>query len=318
MLSLYYIINMMKQSKKIRLMLEYIGLKILVFLISLMPWGLAVKFGEIFGLLITKFTPKRYNRAKRDIQKAFPQKTPDEVDAIAKESFKNIGRMAAEFIKASRMSKEELLGRIETHNAQEVAKYVNAGRGAILHLGHFVNWEILGIWVGHVFEKVAFVAKPQGNAYSDRLLTQMRTSSGAKGISSQNPFFSCSKMIKKGYLISILSDQSVLTPAAVYMNFLGRPAEVGVMTAVLSIKLQAPVIPIRPGRRDGKIIVHAEDALIPPAEYSQQAVYDFTRRLMDKYEEWIRKSPETWLWGHNRWKREEIALKKMGEQSFND
>jgi KDO2-lipid IV(A) lauroyltransferase len=253
---------------------------------------------------------------KKDIQKAFPDKSAAEVKEIATESFINIGRMSAEFVKSVSRSRTRLFKRIELHNFEEIIKRNNEdGLGAILHIGHFVNWELIGLAAGYMLKKIAFVARPQSNPYVDAEITKMRTFSGAVKISSYNsPFFACFKYLKKGYMIAILSDQSV--PASpLYMNFLGRPAEVGARSAVLALKMQIPVFPVFPYRKNGKIIIEAQPAIIPSEHYSQKAVYDLTKQLNDKYEEWIRKEPQSWLWAHNRWKREKHSLKKMQQQT---
>jgi KDO2-lipid IV(A) lauroyltransferase len=305
----------MKSTQKIRFILEFAALKCLVFAIRALPWFIAVKFGEFFGLLISKIVYKRFERAVKNIQKTFPDKTPKEVKTIATESFINIGRMAAEFIKASSMSRKKLFKHIEFYNIEEIIKRNNTdGLGGILHIGHFVNWELLGLAAGYVFNKTAFVARPLSNPYVDAQLTKMRTSNGLAKINAYNPFFASFKYLKKGYMIGILSDQSVAS-SPLYMNFLGRPAEVGAMSAVLSIKMQVPVYPAFPHRKNGKIIIDILPPILPPAQYSQQAVYDLTRKLNDIYEDWIRKEPSSWLWAHNRWKREKHSFKKMQEQN---
>ncbi|MDR0734699.1 MAG: hypothetical protein LBG16_03260 [Elusimicrobiota bacterium] len=304
----------MKRSKKLRFLAEYAGLKCLVSVIRLMPWVLAVKFGEIFGFIVSKIIRKRFARAVKDIQKALPQKTRQQATKIAKESFKNIGRMTAEFVKASAMDKKNLLKHVELRNFEQMLERNNKQNlGAIVHIGHFVNWELTGLVAGHVLKKMAFVARPQSNPYVNEELTKMRTSSGAAMISAYNPFFQCFKYLKKGYMLGILSDQSVAS-SEIYMDFLGRSAEVGGMSAVLAIKMQLPVYPARPYREGGKIIIEIQPPLTPPAQYSQQAVFDFTRRLMDKYEEWIKQAPQDWLWAHNRWRREKQTLQKIAER----
>lgn len=305
----------MKPAKKFRLIIEYLGLKSLVFIIRLMPWNLAVKFGELFGLLLIPAMHKRFKRTKKDIIKAFPEKTKEEAYAIAKESWLNMGRMAAEFVKASQISKEKLSRHIEFRNFEKLKQLNDTGKGAIFHAGHFVNWEVVGLMAGYFFKRISFVARPQSNPYVDKELTKMRTKSGNTMLNAYNPFFSCFKMLKKGYMIGILSDQSAFTDAAFYMNFLNRPAEIAPMTAVLSIKMQVPVVPARATRENGKIIITAEEPIFPPkGPYSQQAVWDLTKILMGKYEDWIRKDPASWLWAHNRWKREKQALEKMQKQ----
>lgn len=287
----------------------------MILLIRLMPWNIAVKSGELLGSALTLIIRKRYARTIQDIKKAFPEKSDEEILKIAKESWRNIGRMAAEFVKAAYMKDEEILSKLEFINLDNMKKFNEQGQGFILHLGHFTNWEIAGLAVSALFKNVSFIAKPQTNIYVDKEVNRLRSVKGAHYISAYNPFFSCLKTLKKGGMISILSDQSVHA-SKLYMPFLGRPAEVSPLTAVLSLKAQVPVLPVRIYRKNGKIIIENTEVIMPPkVEYSHQAVFDYTVLLKSKLEDFIRLAPETWLWGHNRWKREQDCIKAMQEQA---
>lgn len=293
---------------------QYLGLKALIFLIRLMPWGFALKFGEFLGRTLTLVIRKRYHRTIQDIQKAFPEKSEKEVKAIALESWQNIGRLAAEFVKACYMPDDKILSKTEIHGLDEVINLNKQGKGCILHLGHFTNWELAGLVISIICKKVCFVAKPQTNPYVDGEVNRLRCKKGARFISAYNPFFSCLKALKKGGLISILSDQSVHA-SKLYMPFMGRAAEVAPLTAVLSLKTGVPVFCIRITRKNGKIIIENTERIDPPqVDFSHKAVYDYTVLLKSKLEEYIRLSPETWLWGHNRWKREQDSIKAMEKQ----
>jgi KDO2-lipid IV(A) lauroyltransferase len=306
---------MIKPPRKLKLMVEYVGLKFLVLVIKVMPWSLAIKSGEVLGSLLPAFLPRRYKRTKSDIERAFPRKSPQEIEKITKESWVNIGRMSSEFVKCSQMSKAELTQRVEFRNFEPLLEHNRQGKGGILHIGHFVNWEVIGLAAGYAFDKMSFVARPQSNPYVDKQLTRMRTASGSKMISSYNPFFSTFKMIKKGYMVGILSDQSAKTEATFYMNFMGRPAEVAPMTAVVALKLGTPIYPVKVRRENGKIIIEAQQPIYAPhMKYSTKTSFDLTRTLMKKYEEWIKEDPASWLWAHNRWRREKHSLDKMGKQ----
>jgi KDO2-lipid IV(A) lauroyltransferase len=296
--------------KKFRLLSEYIGLKLLIILIGILPWGIAVKFGEGLGVLLSKFLPNRYKRTIKDIQKAFPEKTPEEAQKIALESWRNIGRLAAETAQAAISSKEKLFSKIEIRNADKAMKDNAQGKAGLIHIGHFTNWEIYGLMSGALFTKIAFIARPQSNKYVDKELTKIRTKYGGKMINAYNPFYSCFKALKQGYMIGILSDQSV-SSAKLYMNFLNRPAEVAPLTAMLAIKMQLPVYPVRVFRENSKIVGDMQQAVYPPKEYSHEALFSFTRQLQEIYEGWIRLDPGSWLWAHNRWRREHEAARRM-------
>ncbi|MDR1684345.1 MAG: lysophospholipid acyltransferase family protein, partial [Elusimicrobiota bacterium] len=198
---------------------------------------------------------------------------------------------------------------------EEVLAYNRAGKGGVLHIGHFNNWEVLGLAAGYIFDKMAFVARPQANKYVDAELTKMRVSTGSVMVNSYNPFFSSFKLLKKGYMIGILSDQSVITTSSLYMNFLGRPAEVPPMSAVLALKLRLPIFPVKSRREGGKLIITAQAPILPgDTPYSDEAVTALTAKLYQEYESWIKENPSSWLWAHNRWKREARVKKIMDAQ----
>ena len=299
--------------KKFAHYFEYLGLRFLIFILSLMPEKALIKFGEFMGLVLTKVMPNRYKRSITDIQKVFPNKTPEECRKIAKKSWINIGRIVTEFASALKLPKEEIVKKIRFVNCDKFFKENAEGKGGILLLGHFANWELLGLSTAIKTKKMAFVAYPQNNHYVDEYITKLRSTFGSKLISSHNPFFACFRALKRGTLVAILADQSVIS-SKFYMNFLNRPAEVSPMPAVLSLKTGVPVHCLEFYRDGDQLVAHCSETIYPPqVEYSTQAVADFTKVLQAKLEQNVLDHPSDWLWAHNRWKREEEAHKAMEE-----
>lgn len=301
---------------KIFYYLEYLGLKLLLNTLALLPEKWLIPIGEKVGLLITKLMPKRYKRSISDIQKTFPKKTLQECQKIAKESWQNIGRITVEFAKTTKLPKEEVIKKIHFIDTEKLFADNHKGQGGILHLGHFANWEVLGLVATLKAKKMAFVALPQNNLYVDKYICNLRSTFGSKMISSYNPFFACFRALKKGYLIAILSDQSVGS-SKLYMNFLDRPAEVGPMTALLSLKANVPVYCIDTYREDNQIIAKCTETIYPPqVQYDEQVLYDYTKLLKGKLEDYIIKHPQDWLWAHNRWKRQDECKKAMDREQL--
>ena len=293
--------------------LQYLGLKFFIKTLAIMPENFILKFGEIIGLILTKVMPNRYTRSVVDIQKVFQNKTHKECQEIARNSWINMGRIVAEFAKATRFSKEQILQKVRFENCDEFFKTNSGGKGGILLLGHFANWEILALAAAIKTTKMASVAYPQNNKYVNDYICKLRKMFGINLISSHNPFFASFRAIKRGALLAILADQSVIS-SKFYMNFLNRPAEVSPLPAVLSLRTGAPVHCIEIYRQDKCVIVRCTETIYPPqVHYSTQAVYDFTKILQAKLEENVRNHPSDWLWAHNRWKREVQARKAMNE-----
>jgi Lauroyl/myristoyl acyltransferase len=296
--------------------IEYLALKTLAICLGILPWKMALKIGEGCGVFLTWALAKRFKRSVYDIQKAFPAKSKKEVKEIAKESWRNIGRILAETAQISLMSKEKMLEKIEFVNFDNLIKVNHSGKPTILHMGHFVNWELFAVAGSTLFKNMLSVGKPQTNPYVNKAINNLRTRYGSRVTSSYNPFFTCMKALKQGAMLGIVSDQSVIS-SPLYMNFLNRPAEVAPMTAFLSLKLNVPVYPIRMYRKNGKVYAEAYDPVLPPQEkFSHELLIKYTEQLKNIYEDWIRKDPASWLWAHNRWKREKKCLQKMKEAGY--
>lgn len=293
--------------------LQCLGLKCLINILAVLPENFIVKVGENIGLLLTKLMPNRYKRSVADIQKAFPNKTIKECEQISKESWANIGRIITEFAKATRLNKKQISKKFRFINCERLFQENHEGKGVILLLGHFANWETLGLVTAIKAKKMSFVAYPQNNKYVNDYLAKLRGLFGSKMISSYNPFFSAFRALKRGYMVAILADQSVGS-SKLYMDFLGRPAEISPLPAVLSLKTGLPVYHITMYREGKQIVVKCTDLIYPPqVPYSTEILYDYSKELKKKLEEDILAYPSDWLWAHNRWKREDEVKEKMNK-----
>ena len=67
--------------------IQYLGLKLLVTILTLMPEKFVIKAGCVIGRLLTKVMPNRYKRSVKDVQKVFPDKSEKECREIAQKSW---------------------------------------------------------------------------------------------------------------------------------------------------------------------------------------------------------------------------------------
>lgn len=280
----------------------------------LLPWNASLKFGMFCTGLAAKLMSKRFKNNMRNIALALPEKSEKEVYHICMDSWRNMGRTAAEFIKCARMSKEKLLEITELRNSAFFDECVKNNRPFILHVGHFPNWEVFGIAISARGVEKAVVAQGLKNPFIDKEIERMRSLYNGRVLSTDNPFFSCVKWLKSGKPLCILSDQNAYK-SEVYSKFFGRWCACSPLTPLLSIKLQIPVIPAKLYRENGKFIGEALEPVFPSKDYSQEAVENMIDVLNKFYEDWIKERPADWLWAHNRWKREKNAPQYRQESS---
>lgn len=299
-------------SKRISFLLSFTVLKVSSWLFIILPLNLGCKIAMLACGVAAKVMKKRFGLNMQNIARVFPEKSPEEVYSICMDSWKNMGRIMVEFIKAYNMSKEELSAVTEFKNFHYLQHQIDIGQAAIIHTGHFPNWEIFGISVSALGIKKAVIAQGQKNPYINKEITKMRCAYGGTVIDTDNPFFACVKWLKKGNLLGILSDQNSYK-SEVYRKFFGRYCACSPLTPLLSLKLQIPVIPVKLYRKSGKFIIEFLEPIQPAEKYSQEEVNKFIDVLNKYYEDWIRENPSDWLWAHNRWKREHNAPQYKAE-----
>ncbi len=285
---------------------QYAALKTVFFSVRLLPYRTACALGRLLTGTTAHFMKKRFARSVRDVQLAFPEKSIQEARAIAMQSWRNMGQIFAEFVHLSAMSREKFLQKVEVRGTEKLLK-ARQEKGGLIHTGHFTNWEAFGLAAGAIGLEANVMAQKVDNPYVDEETNRLRHTFGGVTVYSNhhaNPFFTAVRLLKKHQLLGILTDQNAIA-SEIFLHFLGRAAAVSPITALLSIKLQIPVFPVVVTRENGKLVCTVEEALLPPAEYSQENIRAFTRRLTDIYERWIRQNPGNWLWAHNRWKREQ-------------
>jgi KDO2-lipid IV(A) lauroyltransferase len=104
--------------------------------------------------------------------------------------------------------------------------------------------------------------------------------------------------------VGILMDQNTSLQEGMFIDFFGLPAATTTSVALFALRTDAPILPgyLTPlcgGRYKIKFL--------PPIEVIRTGNKDRdlevnTRRLNEVLEKIIREQPESWLWGHMRWK----------------
>jgi len=285
---------------------QYLGLKTVCVGLALLPYSLSVNLARKISGSVRFIMYKRFARTCRDLKMAFPQKSDEEIYSIALESWRNLGGIFAEFIQLAHLSREEFKKRCRIEGIEKL-QAAQGTTGGIIHIGHYTNWEAFGLAASvYGFDK-AVLAQRVDNPYVDEETNRLRNIFSGTTLYSNHedkPFFTCMRWLKKKKLLGILFDQNTVA-GEVWLPFMGRTAAFSPITALLAIKAQVPVFPVIVKReKDGTLVCHVEDPVFPPKEYSLEIARKFTKQLVGYYEQWLKDDPASWLWAHNRWKRE--------------
>ncbi|GAB4388267.1 MAG: lysophospholipid acyltransferase family protein [Thermodesulfovibrionales bacterium] len=267
--------------------------------LAVLPMGVAMKAGELLGLLAFGLWRSRRRIAVENIRAASAREPFGAApEAIARRNFMHMGRSLAEVIKVYYGLGRGLVEAVDIRGEEHFSKAAARGKGVIFVTGHCGNWELMALAVASRVAPVGVVARPLDNPFLNRRLERVRQSYGGAVIYKKGALRNIISMLKAGGAVGILMDQSVLPEEGVLIDFLGRPAWTTRMPAALSRRTSSPVLPIfiRRTPRGHAVTIH------PEVELSGDDERD-TASLSSYVERHIRENPAEWLWIHRRWKR---------------
>jgi KDO2-lipid IV(A) lauroyltransferase len=255
------------------------------------------RLGRIFGPWIGAT-----RRARKNLQRAFPEKSAADIEAIIRDMWDNLGRVATEYPHLSRMRATPPDADIEMKGAEHVANALARGKPLIFIAGHLANWEIGAIAAQACGAPVHLIYRAANNPWVDEIFRKGRRDIAAglvpKGADGARQAV---KLLRSGEHLGILIDQKMNDGIAV--PFFGRDAMTAPAPARLALRFDCAVLPVQVERIEGarfRVTFH------PPLR--QQSGGDAQRdalTLMTQanalLESWIRQRPAQWLWVHRRW-----------------
>jgi len=284
---------------------EYGLLRLVVALLGSLGMHRASAIGARLGVL--GYWPLRIRRdvVRRHLDACFPERTAAERAALARASYGHLGRTALESILMSRLGPAALRDLFEGVDGWESIERGRArGKGLVLVAGHLGNWELSGAYLCALGVPVAAVAKRQENLLVDAFVNRTRRRLGMEVVYDEDSVRKLPRLLKDGYALGLLADQSGLA-AATYVPFFGRPARTPRGPAVFALRFGAPLIFVCAARQpSGKFVLHLEDVEVPATGELDADVELATARFTLVLEKWIRRYPGQYLWAHRRWKRQ--------------
>jgi KDO2-lipid IV(A) lauroyltransferase len=274
--------------------------------LRLVPMRMVRAAGRGVGRLAYAVDGARRRTALENLARAFPARPAAERAALARAMFAHFGGLLFELIKFGTYSRAQILAASEIEGVDRVREAHALGRGVLFFTGHFGYWEMFAIEHPLRFPPVSLLVRPLDNPYLDRMLEELRTSTGNSVIARQGAVRRMWRDLAAGRGVAILIDQHLHSADAVYVGFFRRPAATTSALAALALRTGAPVIPVfalpLPNGRYRFIYEHPVE---PPRADTPDAVREFTQRCTDVLEMYVRRYPDLWLWMHRRWRGED-------------
>jgi|TARA_B100000795_G_C22793061_1_gene437881 KDO2-lipid IV(A) lauroyltransferase len=271
-----------------------------VYAISLLPFWVIYAFARFIYFLLFYVFGYRKDVVFDNLNKSFPEKSPEDINIIAKKFYMHFCATFLESIKLLSASKSTMLQRYKILNPEAINKHYNAGESLILYGAHFANWEWM--MVMPLYSKFKFMVfyQKQSSSYFDRLMVINRERLGSVCIESQSGFKSLLMHARQKVLTFtyVIGDQSPMSNSSKHWTlFLNQETAflIGAerMAQKVNQKIYYPKV-----RQPKRGYYEIEFIEIPVNDSKVKTVVKYAELL----EENIKEQPELWLWSHKRWK----------------
>jgi len=270
-------------------------------LLRVLPVDAASAFG---GWLLRRIGPLTRSDAvaRRNLQRAFPDKDREEINRIVRAVWDNFGRVMGEWPHLNRLYRADFGGRVEIEGREHLERARDAGGPVMVITGHHGNWELVGALCASLGLPLTVIYRPaQNRAVNYLVLWARRHFTGGLLPKGKEAAVGALAVLKDGGNLGVLIDQKL--NEGVPAPFFGRDAMTSPVAARLAVGFRCPVIPVRAERTKG---AHYRVTIGPP-----MAIPDSGDRKKDQeillldmnrvLEGWVRETPEQWFWVHKRW-----------------
>ena len=271
-----------------------------------LDWDTACALGERIGELGHSPLGIRRDVVEKQIAAAFPDRNNDEVQRIARASYRHLGRNAVEAVLIGRKGPEGILDMVEQVDGWEhISGARSEGRAAIGVAAHHGNWEVLGGFLAAKGFAPEVVVRGMENKLFEEYLNANRARLGIKVVRDSVAVRQLTKSLREGGFVCLLADQGVLGLASSYVPFFGRPAKTPRGFAVFALRFDVPVCFMDMIRLpNGRFRAVFEPVEIERTGDREKDIDSMVARYSEILEKWVRKYPEQYFWQHRRWRRQ--------------
>ena len=241
-------------------------------------------------------------RAVKNLRTAFPEKSEADIAAIVRGMWDNLGRVAAEYPHLGKIVVGGDDGRVELIGGEYVDLLREDNRAGIFFSAHLGNWEIVSLGATQRGVPLDRVYREANNRLVEWLYRNGRAAvEGAlipKGAGGARALL---KSLKSGRHLAMLVDQKMND--GIPVPFFGRDVMTAPALAELALRYDCPVVPARITRLKGarfRLMALAPLELIRTGDHKADVAANMAQ-VNALIEQWVRDTPEQWLWLHNRW-----------------
>lgn len=254
--------------------------------------------GRLFQIIGPLFRSKKL--IHKNIKRALPNINEKELKNIHNSMWDNYGRVFAEYMFMEKFRNDQLSKNIFIEGKEILHDIMTNNQKVVFISGHFSNFELMAMQIEKIGIKVAAIYRPLNNLYLNSIMEKIRRKyickhQIKKGVGGLKDLI---KLNKEGFSTALMIDQRV--SQGIKLNFFNQKAYTTTIPAQLVKKFGMPVVPIFIERFDK---IKFKMTVYKPMSFNKiESIEEITVKLNKTLENMILKSPNNWIWSHNRWK----------------
>jgi Kdo2-lipid IVA lauroyltransferase/acyltransferase len=256
----------------------------------------ALRAGRLIGSIVGAVARKQRRAAGKRIAQALGIDEA-EADRMARRCAITICGNLVDAIRLETMSRSQLRELVQLEGICKLREALRGGRGALIIGAHLSNWELLGAAIADCDVPLSVIGRrPSDPVLADRL-ERLRARWGVETLWRDTGIRPVMRALSSGRAVGILIDQATDATGA-WVSFFGRNAWTPTGPARIALKTQYPVVLAHMTDTDENRFVGRIDS-----DATCDDAVELTQRWTCAIEDWVRETPHSWVWMHDRWRR---------------
>ncbi len=290
----------------------YYGIRVSFAVLRRIPLGILRPWARFLGTIAYFSAVRERKRALKHLAMAYPEKSTETHEQIARDMFKHLALSAFEALHMHQLSHVVTLS-AKSRTTLDDALADPQCQGVIAVSGHIGNWEFLAQTIAQSGYDVSSIAKALYDPRLTRLSHEVRTRDGLKIIyrGDRSAARHMMRVLRRNAILGLLIDQDTKVQG-VFAPFFGKPAYTPSAAAQLALRMNTRLVVAWHRRQATEHEftvepVHISAALreagaLKNGPEFDGAVLELTCILNEKLEAAINQAPEQWVWLHRRWR----------------
>ncbi len=239
--------------------------------------------------------------AERNMRIAFPEASDNEIAALLRAHWGELGRWMAEFPILDRIVVDP--GRVEVEGGERLAQIAAGGGPVVFISGHFSSFEVMPAVIVRAGITCQITYRAMNNPYVDARVRESRFRYGVrlfapKGMEGARELM---RALDRGESVALMNDQKF--NGGVASPLFGVIAHTAPGPSTLALRFGVPLQPMsvqRLGKSRFRVIVH-EPIQLEDTGDREADIAAGVARVNAFIEDRVRTRPSEWFWVHRRW-----------------